>query len=62
MARQTLIQQSRRVPPSQKATYHQLTGAGKSQIKREFFGLTPDDETVIAARIQRELQRVIDGR
>lgn len=62
MPRQTLIQASRRVPPSQKATFHQFTGAGKSHTKREFFGLTPEDEQVIANRLQVQLQRVIDGR
>jgi phage gpG-like protein len=53
----TLIQQSRRVPAEQKAIYHQVTGAGKSHVRREFVGLTDDDERKIADTIDRALQK-----
>jgi len=47
----TLIQRSRGVRPSEKAAFHQITGAGKSHVKREFFGLSTADEDAI----EREL-------
>lgn len=57
----TAIQQSRRLTPSQKATFHQVTGAGPSRVKREFFGISPLDEAVIeqelGLRIDINLQR-----
>jgi phage gpG-like protein len=56
----TLIQQSRRTSSVAKATYHELTGAGRSRVKRPFFGLNPDDETAIYKRIDDELQQHID--
>lgn len=51
----TLIQQSRRVPAELKALYHTTLGAGKSRVRREFLGLTPDDEKAILARLQAGL-------
>lgn len=48
---QTLIQRSRSVRPSEKAAFHQITGAGKSRVKREFFGLSPVDETAIETEL-----------
>jgi hypothetical protein len=53
----TLIQQSRRVPSAAKASYHELTGAGRSRVKREFFGLNADDEKAIDQRIHDEIDR-----
>lgn len=43
----TSIQKSRNLSPLEKATFHQVTGAGKSRIKREFFGLSPTDIAAI---------------
>jgi hypothetical protein len=51
-----MIQGSRRVSPSEKAAYHQVSGAGKSHVKREFFGLTEAD----ADAIQKRLEAYID--
>ena len=48
---QTLIQRSRRVSPSEKATFHQISGAGKSHVLRPFFGLSQSDIAVISDRI-----------
>lgn len=48
----TRIQQSRAKSPAEKATYHELLGAGRSKVKREFFGLNSDDEAAIYARIE----------
>ena len=50
----TFIQRSREKAPSEKATYHQITGAGRSKVKRKFLGLTSDEEKDIE-------QRLIDG-
>lgn len=43
----TAIQRSRSTRPAEKAAYHQVLGAGTSQVKREFFGLTQADEEAI---------------
>ncbi len=53
----TLIQSSRRIAPEQKALYHQVLGAGKSHVKREFLGLSETDEQKIAAVIDKALSR-----
>ena len=57
----TLIQRSRRVPPSEKAAFHQVVGAGRSRVKREFFGVSPQDEEAIRLfadeRVNRNVQR-----
>lgn len=50
----TLIQQSRRISDEQKALYHQVLGAGKSHVKRQFLNLSD-------AEIAQLRQRVIDG-
>jgi hypothetical protein len=53
----TLIQQSRGVPSAEKARWHELDGAGKRGIKREFFGLNATDEEAIAQRISDGIER-----
>lgn len=55
---QTLIQASRRVPAIEKAAFHQLSGAGRSRVLRQFLGLTPDDEQAILTRIEAHLREV----
>lgn len=55
----TFIQQSRAVPASEKAAFHQITGAGKSHVKREFFGLSPADEQAIVDRIDQYLAQAV---
>lgn len=53
----TASQRSRNVRAVDKATFHQITGAGKSHIKRQFFGLSDadvkaiEDETDIALAV-----------
>lgn len=56
MARGTFIQRSRRKSPAEKAAYHEVTGAGRSRVKRPFFNLTAEDEKAIVDRIDRGLQ------
>lgn len=53
----TRTQRSRSKRPSEKATYHQITGAGRSRIKRQFFGIAESD----AALITKEVGAAIDG-
>lgn len=54
-ARHTLIQQSRAISSRQKAEWHELDGAGKSHIKREFFGLNQSDEDALTKRVSDAL-------
>ncbi len=51
--RQTLIQSSRRKSASEKAAYHELEGAGRSKVRRPFFGLSAADERAIRDRVER---------
>jgi uncharacterized protein HemX len=51
--RGTFIQRSRSVSPEQKALYHQVLGAGKSRVKREFFDISQADLMALAARLQQ---------
>jgi len=55
----TLIQQSRSVPASEKAAYHQVVGAGKSHVLRKFFGLSASDEAAIVDRIDKYLAQAV---
>jgi len=55
--RGTLIQQSRRVPPAEKALFHNVTGAGKSQVKREFFDLDASDQAALTDELKRRMTR-----
>lgn len=59
MPKTTFIQQSRRVPASEKAAFHQYEGAGRSKVKREFLGLTSDDEVYIVERVSKHLDQVL---
>lgn len=52
----TLIQSSRRKSAAEKAAYHEITGAGRSRVRRPFFGLSESDERAIVDRIDRGLQ------
>jgi len=58
--RQTLIQRSRRKSAAEKAAYHEITGAGRSRVRRPFFGLNAEDERQILARVDRGLQQQLD--
>ena len=52
----TLIQRSREKAAAEKALFHQKTGAGKSKVKRRFFGLSTQDELWV----EDELDHAID--
>ena len=55
----TFIQKSRAKGAAEKATFHQLTGAGKSRILRKFFGLSAADEAAIFERVDLSMDRVL---
>jgi hypothetical protein len=51
----TMIQRSRQKASEEKALYHQVLGAGRSRVKREFLGLTAEDETKISQRLAQHI-------
>jgi hypothetical protein len=51
----TFIQRSRGVSPQQKAIYHNVVGAGRSRVKREFFDLSDEDSETIVEFLERRL-------
>jgi phage gpG-like protein len=53
----TFIQRSRSVGAAEKATYHQLDGAGRSRVRRRFLGFTADDEAAILRRVEDGIRR-----
>lgn len=55
----TFIQRSRRVGAETKAVYHNLAGAGRSKVKREFFGISAEDKTALVKQVQTWLDQVI---
>jgi hypothetical protein len=57
--RQTMVQRSRAIGAEQKAIYHQVAGAGKSRVKREFFELDDADVAAITARLQRGIDDAV---
>jgi hypothetical protein len=57
--KQTLIQGSRAVGAADKAFWHQVSGAGKSQVKRQFFDLSEQEQTQIRDRVERYLESAV---
>lgn len=53
----TMVQRSRKVAPEDKAVFHNVTGAGKSRIKREFFLLNDRDAEQIVTLLERRLSQ-----
>jgi hypothetical protein len=53
--RETFISRSRGVAPSLKAAYHNETGAGKSRVIREFFGLSATDLVALTEALDRRI-------
>lgn len=51
----TFIQRSRAVGANDKALYHDQLGAGKSRVKRPFFGLSPAEEKQISDRVDKHI-------
>lgn len=59
-SRGTLIQQSRGVSPSEKASFHEIEGAGRRHVRRPFFGLTDDDEEALVTQLEAGLRRQLE--
>ena len=53
----TMIQQSRRKSPAEKAAYHQEAGAGKGRIKRRFFELSASDKAAIFSTLEAGVRK-----
>lgn len=57
----TLIQRSRRVSPAEKAAFHQVAGAGRSRVLREFFDLNVNElgqiKRLMDQRLKQNLSR-----
>jgi hypothetical protein len=59
MPRRTLIQQSRAISSQRKAQWHEDEGAGKSHVRRPFFGLNREDEEALTKRLDDYLDRTV---
>ena len=57
----TFIQRSRGESSEQKAIWHNVTGAGRSQVVREFFGLDDSDHTAVRDAVETLLARRLEG-
>ena len=57
----TFIQRSRAVSSEQKAIYHNVLGAGRSGVIREFFGVSPQDETALGEGLERLIRQRVTG-
>jgi len=51
----TMIQRSRQKSSEEKALYHNVTGAGRSRVMRQFLGLTPAEEKAIEQRVEKHI-------
>ncbi len=58
----TFIQRSRSVSGAEKANYHANTGAGKSRIKRDFLGLTKDEQAKVERAIQKHVEKKLKAK
>jgi len=52
----TIVRSSRPKTPMQKALYHQVDGAGRSRVKRQFFELNEQDFTDIGMMLDKQLR------
>lgn len=57
----TFIQRSRAVAGADKALFHNVSGAGKSKVKRRFFGLSEAEKETIRQKVQAHLRNVARG-
>ncbi len=58
----TYIQRSRQVSSEEKALFHNVLGAGRSHVIREFFGLSEADQTAAASLVERAILVGLQGR
>ena len=52
-----MSQRSRAVPAAEKAAYHNVAGAGRSRVKREFFDLSEADADALLERLDERLRK-----
>lgn len=57
----SLIQRSRALSPQQKAMFHNVAGAGRSRVKREFFDVSDQDATDLVAFLETRLDANLQG-
>lgn len=57
----TFIQRSRGESSEQKAMWHHVQGAGKSRVKREFFGLTDQEAALCRERLAAGLAQRVEA-
>lgn len=55
------IQRSRGESSEQKAIWHNVTGAGRSHVVREFFGLTDEEQETAKTTLEDVLERRIQA-
>ena len=53
----TMLQRSRAIPPSEKASY----ALGEGRVDRDFFGLSPSDEDAIYERVALVLDAQLES-
>jgi hypothetical protein len=57
----SFIQRSREVSSEQKAMWHNVTGAGRSRVIREFFGLTDEEQKQVRDALEHEMSTRFQG-
>jgi hypothetical protein len=55
--KETIVRDSRAKSPMEKASYHNVLGAGRSKIKREFFALNAKDFDEIGKLLDSRLSK-----
>lgn len=58
----SFIQRSRAKGAEEKALYHQVTGAGRSRVKRRFLGLTEQEQAAITQRLIAGIERSLKAK
>jgi hypothetical protein len=58
----TFVQRSRNESSEQKAIWHNVTGAGRSHVRREFFDLTDDERQAAKDALEGLIDQRLHGR
>lgn len=58
-AARSILRSSRAASPAEKAAYHTITGAGRSHVRRDFFGLSASDEVAIVERLDQQIAKAL---
>lgn len=57
----TLIQRSRSVSAEEKAIYHNVTGVGRSGVRRPFMDLNDEDQDDLTQKVAEGIDRLLAG-